>query len=52
MRYITKILKRFGLWENFQERPVANLAPVLDFVEYYDEEFSQLLQAEYEYEAC
>ena len=48
---IAKILRHFGLWESLQERPIAH-APPLDFVEYYAEEYSQLLPAEYEYEAC
>ena len=48
---IVKILMHFGLWEGLQEHPVAH-APPLGFVEYYEEEHSQLLPAEYEYEAC
>lgn len=48
---IAKILRHVGLWE----RPVAHAPPILEFVEPiddYDEEHSQLLPPEFEYEAC
>ena len=49
---IAKILKHVGLWESFDERPVAN-APPMVFAEYYEEDYSQLPPSEYAYdEAC
>jgi len=49
---IAKILRHLRMWEPPEERPVTNSPPVLDFVEYYEEEYSQLLPDEYAYEAC
>ena len=48
---IAKILKHFGLWELLNRLATTAHAPPLDFVEYYAEEYSGLLPAEYEYEA-
>ena len=48
---IKRILCHLGLWEA-EELPVANSPPVLDFVECYEEEYSQLLPEEFAFEAC